>query len=177
MTLEPFYKMHGERHYVVYWDRFTPEQWREKQQADLARRKELDRRTVDYVAPGDEPSERDHRLQGKNTASGALEDRKWRHAPDGWFSWEMKSLPDAPQELHVAYWGDDGGRVFDILIDGEKLVTESLNHKRPGQFYDEIYPLPAALTAGKSKLTVKFQAHPANTAGGVFGVRIVRPEK
>ena len=177
VTLEPFYKMHGARHYVVYWDRFTPEQWQAKAQAGLAQQKELERRTVDTVTPGDEPSEQDHRLQGKNTGSGPLENLNWRHAPDGWFSWEMKSLPDAPQELHVTYWGGDAGRSFDILIDGKKLATEKLGSKQPVQFYDKVYPIPAALTNGKSKVTVKFEAHPHNTAGGVFGVRILRPEK
>jgi hypothetical protein len=31
LTLEPFYAMHGERRYVVYFDRFTPAQWQDKE--------------------------------------------------------------------------------------------------------------------------------------------------
>jgi DUF1680 family protein len=31
VTLEPFYKMHDNRRYIVYWDRFTSAQWREKE--------------------------------------------------------------------------------------------------------------------------------------------------
>jgi hypothetical protein len=30
------------------------------------------------------------------------------------------------------------------------------------------------LTRGKQKVTVRFQAHPGNIAGGVFGVRMLR---
>lgn len=30
ITLEPFYKIHGGRHYAVYWDVFTPEQWQKR---------------------------------------------------------------------------------------------------------------------------------------------------
>ena len=83
-------------------------------------------------------------------------------------------LPDQPQELRVTYWGSDGGRVFDILVDGEKLATQKLNDNQPDQFYDEVYPLPDELTQGKERVTVKFQAHPGNTAGGVFGLRTMR---
>ncbi|HVV71730.1 MAG TPA: glycoside hydrolase family 127 protein, partial [Verrucomicrobiae bacterium] len=36
IVLSPLYKMHGERHYVVYWDRYSPEEWRGKEQAYAA---------------------------------------------------------------------------------------------------------------------------------------------
>ena len=180
-TLEPFYKMHGNRHYMVYFDNFTPEQWQAKQAeyaADLAKRKALEARTVDRVNPGEEQNERDHQLQSERSNAGGFGDQKYRHAGDGWFSWELKVLPDQAQDLCVTYWGSDaGGRDFDILVDGEKLATEKLSGKKPGQFYEQLYPLTAAQTKGKTKLTVKFQAHPRNTAGGVFGCAILRPEK
>jgi hypothetical protein len=179
LTLEPFYRMHGNRHYMVYFDSFTPEQWQAKQAeylAELARQKELDARAVDRVNPGEEQNERDHKLAGERTNAGDFGDRKYRHAGDGWFSWELKVLPAQAQELRVTYWGSDaGGRDFDILVDGEKLATEKLAGKKPGQFYDEVYPLPEKLISGKSKITVKFQAHPRNIAGGVFGCAILKP--
>ena len=61
-----------------------------------------------------------------------------------------------------------------VLVDGEKIATQKLNNNRPDQFYDEVHPLPEKLTQGKERITVKFQAHPGNTAGGVFGVRTMR---
>ena len=180
-TLEPFYQMHQGRHYVVYFDNFTPEQWTAKQQeyaAELAKRKALEARTVDCVNPGEEQNERDHQLRSERSNTGGFGDQKYRHAGDGWFSWELKVLPDQAQDLCVTYWGSDaGGRDFDILVDGEKLATEKLSGRKPGQFYEQLYPLTAAQTKGKTKLTVKFQAHPRNTAGGVFGCAILRPEK
>ncbi len=36
LTLEPFYGMHGNRHYVVYWDSVTPAEWQEKEKATKA---------------------------------------------------------------------------------------------------------------------------------------------
>jgi DUF1680 family protein len=175
VTLEPFYKMHGGRHYVVYWDVLTPEQWQARQkreEAERARRKELEARTVDVVRPGDE---RGHKMKGERTASGEFDGRHWRHATDGgWFSYEMKVQPDRPQSLLVTYWGSDGGnRVFDILVDGTRVATQKLQYNKPDTFYDETYSIPPELTRGKQTVTVKFQAQPDRWAGGVFEVRVV----
>jgi DUF1680 family protein len=177
VTLEPFYRMHGDRHYVVYWDAFTPAQWQVKEEeykVELARQRELDARTVDVVNPGEEQNERDHKLQGERHGAGDFGGRKWRHAPGGWFSWQVKVLPDQPQELRVTYWGSDVGRVFDVLVDGEKIATQRLQNNKPDQFYDEVHPLAEKLTRGKPCVTVKFQSHPGSTAGGVFGLRMLR---
>ncbi len=178
VILEPFYKMHNGRHYQVYWDRFTPTQWQAKQaqyEVEHAKDRALNARTVDYVDPGFDQNERDHNFAGERTSAGDFNERKWRHAPDGWFSWEMKVLPEEPQELCVTYWGSDGGaRTFDILVDGTKIATERLNAKHPDKFYEEVYAIPHDLTKGKSKVAVRFQAQPGNTAGGVFQCRILR---
>ena len=134
----------------------------------------MNARTVDCVNPGFDQQERDHKLAGERTDAGDFNERKWRHAPDGWFSWEMKVLPEEPQELRVTYWGSDGGtRTFDILVDGTKIATERLDAKHPEEFYDEVYAIPEGLSKGKSKVTVRFQAQPGNTAGGVFQCRIL----
>lgn len=179
LLFEPFYGLHGGRPYMVYFDRFTPEQWKEKEAeyaAQLAREREYQARTVDYVVPDREQSERDHRQQGEKTNAGDFGDRKWRDATEGgWFSWQMKVLPGKDQELWVTYWGSDGGnRVFDVLVDGQKIVTQQLENNRPDKFYEEIYRIPAALVQGKQEVTVKFQAHPGAWAGGVFGVRVMK---
>ena len=179
VTFEPFYKMDQDRHYVVYWDTFTPSQWREKEteyQAELDRQKQLAVRTVDQVKPGEEQNEREHQLQGERTNSGDFGDRKFRHATDGgWFAYSVKVLAGQPQELWVTYWGSDAGnRVFDVLVDGEKIATQRLSRNRPEQMFDQVYPLPARLLQGKDRVTIKFQAGPGQFAGGVFGLRVVK---
>jgi hypothetical protein len=40
-----------------------------------------------------------------------------------------------------------------------------------------IYPVPAALTAGKTSVTVKIQADPGMLAGGLFDCRMLRNDK
>jgi hypothetical protein len=46
----------------------------------------------------------------------------------------------------------------------------------PDRFWQKEYRLPGELIGGKPKATVRFQAKPGNFAGGVFGIRVVRPE-
>jgi uncharacterized protein len=181
VTLEPFFKIHGGRIYTVYWDAFTPEQWKTKEaeyQAELNRQKAWEALTVDQVLPANDQNERDHKVAGERTGSGHFGERSYRHATDGgWFEWQVKVLPDTPQELRVTYWGSDGGnRTFDVLVDGVKLATQKLQNNQPGRFFDEVYPLPADLLKGKQQVAVRFQAHANSFAGGVFGVRVMRTE-
>jgi hypothetical protein len=131
---------------------------------------------VDRVVPNDRESEESHGVKGERTGSGEFGGRGWRHASDGgWFSYDLKVSPEAAQELLVSYWGSDGGgRVFDILLDGQKIATQRLEGNRPGSFHDEVYPIPAELLRGKEKAVVRFQAHPNATAGGAFEVRVLK---
>ena len=88
----------------------------------------------------------------------------------------MKVDPAKSNSLECTYWGSDDGRVFDILVDGQVLATQTLNRNNPNQFFERQYYIPLALTKGKNKITIRFQAHPGKTAGGVFGVRMLREE-
>ena len=178
VTLKPFNTTYFSR-YTVYWDTFTPAEWKAREaeyQADQKRQRELEARTVDEMHPGEQQSEVDHKLQSEKSGSGPYGDRHWRDASDGgWFSFVLKTLPDTAQDLVCTYWGGEtGNRVFDILIDGTKIASQSLLQNKPGQFFDVDYPLSAALVAGKSQITVRFQAHPGTMAGGLFGCRLVK---
>lgn len=188
VPLVPFHRLH-DRRYTVYWERLTPAQLAEREQAraaELTRAQALDARTIDRVLVGDAVSEAAHNLHGDRTGSGRgaygehLETH-WRHA-QGWFSYDLRppsGQPGTGQPLALlaTYWGREAGaRVFDVLVDGEQVGTTSLDSSRPAAFYDVTYPVPAALVVGKAKLTVTFKPHPGNTAGGLFGLRLVRAE-
>jgi hypothetical protein len=179
VTLIPFYQMHRQR-YSVYWKLLSSAEWK-TQAAEIAaqetRRIAEEARVVDVVRVGEPQSETDHKFAAGDSQSGDFNGRTWRHAPD-WFSYQVKVLPNQPQQLVCTFWGsDEGAREFDVLVDGKIVGTEKLNNNRPGEFYDVTLPLPAELTSGKSKVTVKFAAHAGNLAGGVFGVRILRGSK
>jgi hypothetical protein len=180
LTLVPLFRQY-KKPYIVYWDVLSEAQWAARLaeiRADEARQKALEAQTVDHVRIGDAPSEQAHALAGEKTGAGPYAERHWRHAVDGgWFSYQMKVLDGRPMRLLCCYWGSDvGPREFDILIDGKKIATQKLNNNRPEQFYDEIYPIPAELTKGKAKITVRFQGHPGNMAGGVFDCRVLKTD-
>lgn len=115
-------------------------------------------------------------LQTENSHTGELNGARWRDATEGgFFAFDLRATPDAANALVVTYWGGDAGnRRFDILVEGEKIAEQTLESNRPGEFFDVRYPIPEALTRGKSKVTVRFQAKPGAIAGGVFGAHIVR---
>lgn len=138
-------------------------------------RPDLDPRTVDKVEVGRAKSEKDHALQGENTGSGVFRNRVWRHArAGGWFSYQLVVKPDASQTVCVSYWGsEEGTRRFDILVDGRKIGNQVLLRNDPGKFFDVEYPIPEDLTRDKANITVRFQAEPAATAGGIFDLRIL----
>ena len=173
VRLIPFYKASDIR-YTVYWKVYSPEEWG-RREAEVAaaesRRREIERRTLDAVVVGDEPSERAHNFQGERATPAFFEGRPAREARNGWFSYDLKVLPDRPLILACTYVGSEGRRrAFDILVDGEKIATQTLEI-HPTELFDVEYPLPERLTAGKSKITVRFQALPDSTAGRVLDVR------
>ncbi len=105
-----------------------------------------------------------------------FQEQVWRDADAGGsFSYELKIPADSSAALLCTYWGGDGGnRTFDILVDGTKIGTQKLSNNKPGEFFDVAYPIPTELTRGKTKLTVTFQGHPGQMAGGLFGLRLMR---
>lgn len=178
VTLVAFHAMPPQR-YTIYWDLLTEEALRERAAAEEARtrrERELAARSVDSVAIGDAESERAHGLRGEKTRSGPFADRFWRDAENGgWFSYDLAVPGTGALELFVVYWGSDSGaREFDILVGGEKIATQKLAAEKPDRFFDAAYPIPRALTDGKTKVTVKFLARPGNLAGGIFDCRLLR---
>lgn len=183
VPLVPLYRVH-DRRYVVYWERLSAEQEAERRRlaaAEAARLKALESRTVDRVLIGDAASEAAHGLTGERTntgrgAYGEHPEARWRDA-QGWFAYRLKVTPGQPLALLASYWGRElGARTFDVLVEGQVVATTTLDSSRPAAFYDVTYPLPAALAAGRTSITVTFRAKPGNTAGGLFDLRVVRPE-
>jgi hypothetical protein len=83
-------------------------------------------------------------------------------------------LPDKPMVLVCTYVGSFGRpRTFDVLVDGEKVATQTLE-AAPAELFDFEYKLPEPLTHGKQRVTVKFQSPPDAGTGSVFDVRIIQ---
>ncbi len=176
LTFIPLYDVIDQR-FGVYWDLVSPGSPREAKLRDAEEANaNRDRRVVDAVDVDDNgKSERAHNLFAGSSGAGAFNSRHYRDGSG--FGWDLKIVPDAPMTLSVTYWGDDNGkRTFDIVVNGQKIATQTLEHNRPGHLFDVEYPIPASLTANAANtVTVRFVAHAGNTAGGVFGVATLKP--
>jgi len=170
LTFVPLYSI-IDQPFGVYWNLIKPNSIRERVlMAAEETRSARKRRIVDDIqVDGGGSIEKTHNLFAESSNTGAFNSRHYRDGKN--FGWDLKIVPDAPMTLSVTYWGDDSGaRTFDILVNGQRIATESLHRNKPGHLFDIEYPIPAALTANaENKIAVRFQAHDGNTAGGVFG--------
>lgn len=179
LVFEPFYKIHDAR-YMMYWMTLSNSGYKsyldslailEKQKLDLQKR------TVDFVAPGEQQPEADHFIQKQNSNTGNQQDEFWRDARDnGFFSYELSTNNETDLILRVKYWGAEwGNRKFEIFIDDKKLITEDNTGKwNQSKFQYIEYAIPDEMVKGKNKVSIKFQAVPGSTAGAVYYVQLIR---
>ncbi|MFX4084786.1 beta-L-arabinofuranosidase domain-containing protein [Sphingobium yanoikuyae] len=178
LSFAPFFQQR-DRRTAVYFKRFTQQEWDVEQQAfavEQARLRDLERRSVDVMHLGEMQPERDHGLEAKLSYTTTYRGRHGRDArTDGHFQFRMK-VKSGPLILQATYWGEERNRLFDILVDGQKIATQKLDADRPGEFFDVTYAIPEALTRGKSTVMIRVQPAPGMTrAGPMFGARIFTP--
>ncbi|MBS1564246.1 MAG: glycoside hydrolase family 127 protein, partial [Bacteroidetes bacterium] len=181
VVFEPFYKIHDAR-YMMYWMALSNTGYRSYLDSIAAAEKQqlaLQKRTVDFVAPGEQQPEADHFIESKNSNTGNYLDEFWRDARgEGYFSYRLTTNHEKNLSLIVRYWGNENGnRKFDIYIDGDKLVTENTAGKWGGRKFQEVeYEIPDAMIKDKDTIRVKIQALPGNTAGPVYYIRLARKQ-
>jgi DUF1680 family protein len=177
LPLIPFFRLHNAR-YQMYWQLTSKEQIaaRKEQLAAAERANALrEANTLDRVAPGEQQPEVEHDLVGEGMETGIFEGRRWRHGRS--FQYTLDTRGQKAVDLAVTYWGGDRDRKFDILANGKPLATESLDGSKQGQFFEKRYSIPADVlaTATNGRITIQFTA-PSGLAGGVFDVRLMKPE-
>jgi len=181
VTIRPHYAVYKTL-YSVYMDVYTEAEWSAKLKADAAekkRLKEIKQRTCDTLRIGDKRSENERKFKSsKESYVGTYMQRKWRDARNaGFFEFDLKVDPDKPIDL-MCTWRDAGRNgKFDILINGEKLITVRTADLPKERFVDEFYPIPAKHTKGKQTVRVRFEAAKDNHVGRLFGCRTVRRKK
>lgn len=181
VELEPFYSIHDAR-YMMYWMALTNSQYRSYLDSLSVAEKEaiaLQARTVDAVAPGEQQPEVDHGMQTSRSRTGTNQDRFYREAANGgYFSYNLNTDGETALSLLVQYWGAEwGSRKFELYVDDQKLATEDNTGRwNVSKFQTVEYKIPEEMLRGKKTIRVKFQSVQGNTAGGVYGVRLLRKE-
>ena len=159
VKLEPFFGIHDAR-YMIYWLALTNDGYQSYLDSLTAIENEriaLEKRTIDFVATGEQQSETDHDMQNKNSGSGNTHNEFYRDASrGGYFSYEMTTNSETDLALYVRYWGAEwGGRKFDIYIDDEKLLTEDNTGRwNQSRFFNVEYDIPNSMVKGKSEIRV-----------------------
>lgn len=182
IVFEPFYKIHDSR-YMMYWMSISRADYatvKENLTRDEQQALELDRRTVDGIATGEQQPDADHAVKGVNSNTGVHNNEYWRDATNGgYFSYQMATKGNTNLTLFVRYWGNEtGNRTFDILVDNVVVATENVTGKwNVNSFVNVEYSIPEALLKGKTIVTVTFKAKPGNIAGGVFYLRLLKPSE
>jgi DUF1680 family protein len=176
----PFYEL-PRRRYAIYWDVFTPDEWKKQSQeyaAQQEKEKKLLAATVAFAQPGQMQSERDFAQQGEDSAPVQLEGRFGRQAKK-WFSFDLPVEAERPMAVVVTYSNDARQKVmFDVLVDGKKMGEQTIerrSYETDAQFFDVEYALPAELVKDKKKVTVRFEAKDG-AIPGVFGIRTIRAD-
>ena len=177
VEMKPFFAFY-DRRYSVYWDLFNDRGWKTKMEeynAEKERINKLKEAEIDFVQPGEMQPERNHNFKGEKSSPGSFKERASRDSRGGWFSFDLKTVTNLPVAIVVDYWGGfPGAKTFDIFANDKLIATENITNKKDGKFISVQYDIPETISMGKSKITVKFQAHPGNMAGPVFGVRTIR---
>ena len=173
----PFYDQHRRRS-AVYFRRLDDAEWRQAEGAaaiEAAETAALEARSVDVVRLGDERSEGAHALASAISYPVSYRGRQGRDARSGGFIAFEVAVGSGPMALRLTYWGEERLRVFVVRVDGVPIATQRLGADHPGRFFDAEYALPAALTAGKARVSVRIEPESGSAAGPVFGCRVVAP--
>ena len=181
IVFQPLHAVHHER-YSVYWELTDTAPTAVQASSESATAPAAnaptaaDASVLDRVIVGDAASELAHDLSAEQSLTGSVSNHAWRDAaPNGAFSYVLK-LPTIPKPVLVcAYWGSDRDRVFDVVVNGVVVATQTLDGRHPGKTFEVAYPLPPEALTGQQNLTVRFQGTGRGRVGGLFGLRIEAP--
>lgn len=179
ILLQPFFSIHDAR-YMIYWMNLSSKGYRsylDSLAVMEAQTIALQKRTVDFVAPGEQQPEADHFMERKNSNAGNTFDQFWREARDsGYFSYALSIKGETDLSLGVRYLANGKKDLrFDIYIDDQKLPVETSLEKLPGQQFKYIeYRIPENMLREKKTIRIKFQAMPRSTTGAVNYIRLLR---
>jgi hypothetical protein len=180
VTLAPFYRTHR-KIYQIYFDLLTPAEFDDRSKtmnAEAERRRKITAATVSTIQPGDAQAEKEYNYQTSDVNRPAPRaNGRTSRAGGGWFSYDLPVDPTTEMALIITYFNEVGlpptTATFDISVDGTVVGSFQQNLRASG-YYDETYAVPIALTRGKARSTIKFQAAADGRIAPVFGVRIVK---
>lgn len=146
LTFTPHFERYKDR-YGIYFDLITADS--ESYQKSLLSAKEAGRAeasSVSFVIVANDQYELAANRQTINSNVGIYNGKSYRDAAaGGWFSYDMEVKPGVANYLFSTYYSGDAGRKFDIYVDNTKLVSEAIENKNPGNFYNQTRQITQSL--------------------------------
>ena len=183
LTLQPFYTIHEAR-YMTYWQQLTTEEWAEIRRQVIAEEEEkmqLEARTLDYVATGEQQSDAGHNLQGV-FGKGSYDGEFYVDTQSGQsFSYQLATQgAEDNVSLMCRFHAADVGRVVTIYVNGKELLHTTMEKKPFNGQYNCEYPIRKELLHVEGTLpdsiTVCFHASGYTPAPGLYYLRLLRKE-
>ena len=187
LTLQPFYEIHHAR-YSCYWYQQTEQGfYNSTMAADERRAEQLQQRTVDFVAPGEQQSEAGHEYNySSDSGKGNYNGESYRDAKqNGYVQFTLFNKDAMSDSLAVMlrFTTADRGRMATLTIDGEKIADITIPRRVTGAdergFFNTEYPIPATLLVDKAgkpkeKFVVRLTASPTTPNPGLYYLRLVK---
>ena len=167
---------------MTYWQQLTAKEWEEIRLQVMAEEEalmQLNNRTVDYVATGEQQSDAGHVLQGA-FGKGTYDGEFYVDAHSGqWFSYQLATRGvKEGVSLMCRFHSADAGRVVTIFVNGEELTTMTLERKPFVGHYNWECPIePEMLMQGgelRDSITVRFVASGNTPAPGLYYLRLLK---
>ena len=182
LKLIPFYKIHHQR-YVCYWYQQTAENYANSSIARTeAEREALDKRTLDFVAPGEQQSEAGH--EGKHSegsTTGIFNSERYRDVQaNGFIEYTLYNNSGVTKNLSVLlrFSLADRGRLATLTVDGQKIADIAMpteaQGRRQGAFQNMEFAIPEALAKGKKQLVVRLSASATTMCPGLYDMRLMK---
>ena len=186
LTLQPFYQIHHAR-YQCYWYQQTAEAYANSTMAKTeAENEALLKRTIDFVAPGEQQSEAGHESQhSSDSSTGDYNTEHYRDArANGYIEYTLfneRQLSDGLC-LMLRFNLADHGRKATLTVDGTKIADITIPSSAKGSdqngFYNAEYAIPADLVKDakgqvKTRFTVRLTASATTLCPGLYYLRLM----
>ncbi|MBO7267995.1 MAG: glycoside hydrolase family 127 protein [Bacteroidaceae bacterium] len=181
LILQPFYTIHEAR-YMTYWQQLTAKEWEEIRQQVMAEEEalmQLNNRTLDFVATGEQQSDAGHALQG-TFGKGSYDGEFYIDAQSGqWFSYQLATQGIKENvSLMCRFHSADAGRIITISVNDKHLTTMTLEQKNFSGHYNWEHPISEEqlMIDGTlpDSITVRFHASGNTPAPGLYYLRLLK---
>ena len=179
LTLQPFYQIHHDR-YMCYWYQQTEENYANSEMAKTeAEAEALAKRTIDFVAPGEQQSEAGHEgIYSSDTSTGLFNTERYRDARNGGFiQYTLTNTDSNVKNLSIMmrFSRADRGRKATVTVNGQAITNFTIEENTGRGFYNLEFPIPAEVAAqANNKFIVRLAADPSTLCPGLYYVRLLK---